>query len=57
LEALRACGVPAWSEAEAEFAWHRVAGCRDPQAATERTVPISSPSLLAIEPGPRSEPA
>jgi serine/threonine protein kinase/CHASE1-domain containing sensor protein len=49
LDALAACGVPLWTEAEAKAAWARVANLRDEQTATARTIPISSPSQLAVD--------
>jgi serine/threonine-protein kinase len=52
-EALAACGVPPWTETEAKIAWERVAGRRDQHTATARTIPISSPSALAIDVGRR----
>jgi serine/threonine-protein kinase len=53
LEALTECGVPHWTEKEAQIAWQRVADRRDQHTATARTIPISSPSALAIDVGRR----
>lgn len=52
--ALRECGTPVWTDAEAKQAWQRVARGRDAQTATARTVPTDSPSALAIDLGRRS---
>jgi serine/threonine-protein kinase len=54
--ALSECGVPVWTDGEAELAWKRVAGHRDAQTATARTIAIDSPSALAIDLGRRSSP-
>jgi len=56
LAALGECGVPVWTDAEAKLAWQRVAGHRDALTATARTIPIDSPSALAIDLGRRSTP-
>ena len=53
LQALRACGVAEWTEAQAEAAWQRVAGRSDPAAATALTLPVDSPSALDIDLGRR----
>jgi serine/threonine protein kinase len=54
--ALSECGVPVWTDAEAKLAWQRAAGHRDVLTATARTIPIDSPSALAIDLGRRSTP-
>ena len=56
LDALLACGVPLWTEAEAAAASQQLASLRDQQTGTARTIPISSPSMLAIDLGRRSQP-
>ena len=49
LQALIACGLPEWTDADARAAAERVAIKRAPDVATARTLPGHSPSQLAID--------
>ncbi|HKP59068.1 MAG TPA: CHASE domain-containing protein [Polyangiales bacterium] len=51
--ALDACDVPGWTQVQAEAAFRRVADRADPLVATARTLPVDSPSALAIDLGRR----